>query len=767
MAITNAQETEILKVVAGLFDAAPGGTNLTELANLVEGGMTTSQLADALAANTLFTNGIMAGKVTVDDQVAVLMDHFGVVADSDPASAGSQAEAYFTAQIESGVGFGQIIYDAVTFLSQDPATLPAEFADTAALLANKALVAELYSRDHSSSDLAQLQSILAGVSASTPTTEAEAAEYLNSIGEGPNAGESLALTFGADTFTGGAGNDSFTAGVVNNGAGTLVNSLEDADIINGSGGDDTLNVVLNAATITTPSITDVEIINIRNIDNDATVDFTDTSGTEQIWNNASSSSRTLTYDAAPIAATFGIRSTSSTTDIDTFDDVTGTDDNLALAVSGAGKDTGDAVVDSTSGASTIETMSVAATGENFVDVSAFTAITGLTVTGTGTLTAVVDVTALETVDASGNSGGLTVDLSAAAADLTVTGGSGDDDITAGTADDTIEAGAGDDRIAFLTGTLNSNDTVTGGDGEDTLALDDGDDAAGLDATEQTEFEVLELGTAAAAVTFDNADFEFTKIVLAGDVTAGGDLTIDNLGDGTVEVTADQTTNGVVVSSSGTSDTLAILINADAAVAINSLDVTDVETVNVSTTADTDDTTFTAIETDGVTALSFTGAGDIFITDITDADNTNDATTKITEIDLTGQTGGFEMTANNLGYGAKFILSNLGNTATANFDFDDDATNDEASELIATTGFRDTFEFSTAFDGNVSIADGEFGGDVTDDRIDLSFFGIASIDDLTFTDGGDGVLITSDAFDGQILLVGLVGADVNSSDFILS
>jgi Ca2+-binding RTX toxin-like protein len=150
---------------------------------------------------------------------------------------------------------------------------------------------------------------------------------------------------------------------------------------------------------------------------------------------------------------------------------------------------------STTDAAAIETMSIAATGENFVDVSAFAAITGLTVTGDGSITAVVDVTALETVDASGNTGGVTVDLTGAAADLTVTGGSGNDDITAGAGDDTIDAGAGDDRVAFAAAALDNLDTVAGGDGEDTIAFADADDATALDATAHTAFEVLELGAA--------------------------------------------------------------------------------------------------------------------------------------------------------------------------------------------------------------------------------------------------------------------------------
>ena len=761
MAIPKTQETEILKIVAGLYNAAPGGSILTDFANLIEGGMTTRQLADALAAHSSFTNGIMAGRVTVEDQVDVLMANFGLVADeADPESAGSLAAAFFTEQLEAGVGIGELVFNAVAFLSTDPA--PELFADAAALLNNKALVAELYSKEHSSNDLATLQSILAGVSASSPTTAEDAAAYLDSIGQGANVGGTFALTFGADIFTGGAGNDTFTAAVVNDGFSGLVNSLENIDILDGGSGRDTLNATLDADNIA-PVVSNIEVLNIRAVTS-SDVDFGDTTGAEQIWNDVSSSAAVLTYTTAPIAATFGLRNTRSTTDIDTFDDVTGTEDNLALAVTSAGNDTTDAVVDSTTDAAAIETMSIAATGENFVDVSAFAAITGLTVTGDGSITAVVDVTALETVDASGNTGGVTVDLTGAAADLTVTGGSGNDDITAGAGDDTIDAGAGDDRVAFAAAALDNLDTVAGGDGEDTIAFADADDATALDATAHTAFEILELGTAGVGGnTFDNADFAFTKIVLAGDVIG---LTVDNLDAGTIEVQDNQTA-AIAVTSVGDEDTLGLTINAEAATTIAALDVTGVETVNVTTTADTDDTTFTAIETDGVSALTFAGAGDIIITDITDADATNDATVKIANIDLTGQTGGFEMTANTLGYGTTFTLADLGATATASYDFDDAVVGtDEASELFGTLGFTDTFVFTTAFTGNVAIDDIEVGGDLTDDNIDLSALGLTNgIDDLVATDVAAGVLITSDAFEGQILLVGVTGAEVNADDFI--
>lgn len=760
MAISPEQRDEILEVVVGLFNGSPDGNVLTELSNLVEDGTSIEDLADLLAAHSLFTGTILAGKVTVDQQVDVLMDHFGLVADDDPDSAGSIAQTYFTSQIAAGTGFGEIVFTAVNFLSDLPEEFADTFADAAALLANKVQVASLYAENNPSDSADEMLSVLAGVSSTFPVTEAEAIEYLNSVGQGPNPGQTFDLTFGDDTLTGTAGNDTFNGGLENDGTGTLVQSWEDVDSLDGGAGTDTLNATLDGSAAITPQVDNVEIINIRNVTANATVDFADVSGAEQIWNNGSTSGLTVTYDTAPLAATFGVRNSLSVTDINTFDDVTGTEDNLSLAVAGAGSDTTDAVIQSTTDAASIEAMSIDASGENFVDVSAFTAIAGLTVTGTGSITAVVDTTALETFDASGNSGGVTVDLSAAGADLTITGGSGDDDITAGTANDTIDAGEGNDRVAFGSGLLTTDDTVDGGDGDDTIALTDGDDVAGLTADSVSNFESLELGAAGAAITVDNDDFGFTSVILGADI--GFDVELQNLGEAELEIKNSQT-GTITVTSAGDSDALNVLINAEEAVdpvVLAGVDVTGIETVTINSAADTDNTEITTIEVDGVTTLTFAGAAEVVVDDITDADDA----TKLESVDLTGLTGGFELNANSLAYGTTFALGNLGEVAGTAFDFGDGA--EEASVLLATAGFRDTIQFTTAFENDVVIDGGEFGGDVTDDRIDLSSFGLAGIDDLTFTDVGADVVIENEDFGGgRILLVGVNGADVNVNDFV--
>ncbi len=757
--ITDAQKTEILKIVVGLFNAAPGSNYLNDFTTAITHGMTTLQLAEILAMQTEFFDTIMPSchGIPKEQQVELLMKNFDLdTGNPDLLSADAQAEAYFKGQIDAGVGLGKIVYDAVQYLSTSPAP---EFSDTAALLTNKALVADQYSLNYSSNDLTELRSILGGVSTTYPTNITEAQQYLLPS-EFPFY-LTLDLTNGQDTVAGSAGDDTFTAGLVNDGKGNLVNSLKNGDTLDGGEGKDSLNATLREST-TTPTMSGVEIVNIRNVTSDATINFARTTGTEQIWNNASSSDRTLTYETAPIAALFGVRNTSSTTDIKTFDDATGNADHLSLAVVDAGSITANAVITSTDNASTIETLSIAASGKNFVDVSAFNAITKLIVTNTGSVAAVVDASALIALDASNNCGGVQFDLNKAKTSLTITGGLGNDVIFSGQANDSIHLGAGNDRVVFAAGTINANDIVDGGEGQDIFAIV-GDDIGLLNGAVHTGFEVLELTAAKNAVSFDNSGSVVEKIILSGSLTDSGDLNIDNLGNGILEIQSNQNKNDINVS--GTN--INLLINANTAITVNGLNVSNDAAVTISTATEIDDTRFSAIETDGVATLTFSGAGDVIITNMTDVNTTNNATTRITELNLINQTGGFEISVNNIGYGTQFLLANLGNTTTAKFDFVGDKVTDDASYLDAAAGSRDTFVFTTAFDGNIAITNGEFGSNATDDQIDLTAFNLTGINDLNFNLKSTGLLISSktDAFDGHILLVGVSKSAIDAADFV--
>ena len=139
--------------------------------NAVDAGLTVAQLADILAARSVLTNGIMGGTATTASQAAVLMNHYGLVSDGVAGSAASQAEAFFTNSIDSGVEFGAIAVQAEAFLLSD--SVPAEFIETVHLFKNKITAAEIYSASNSSTDLTTLQAPLAEISVYIGTDDAD------------------------------------------------------------------------------------------------------------------------------------------------------------------------------------------------------------------------------------------------------------------------------------------------------------------------------------------------------------------------------------------------------------------------------------------------------------------------------------------------------------------------------------------------------------------------------------------------------------------
>lgn len=447
MAITD-PVTIGFKIIIGLFNAAPGKSYLADIENLAA-GKTLAQLADALAATTIFTSGIMGGKNTTALKVAVLMHNFGVVADSDPGSVGSQAQAFFTDRIDAGVGLGAIVYEAVNFLSQDSATLPAAFTTVATLLSNKAAVAAAYSATNASTDLAKLQSVLSAVTGTELYTDVQVAAIL-AVSGSTTADSTITGTVNADILAGGSGNDTLSG-------------LSGDDTINGGAGDDIIYGGTGADIMTGGAGAD-----------------------------------TFVFDATVGANSTGITSGDVITDftVDTdklfFDGVT--------AVASVQQTAVQAAVTALAGATTTQIAAVmAATNKTSLGVS-FAVYGGDTyvyyqTTGGATASAADDVFIKLTGVASGFTFGTTVvdklppppppplattvNLTEFDDTYTTPGGGnfiinglgGNDIITTGAGKDTINAGTGNDTITSGAG----NDSINGGSGNDTIAAEAGAD----------------------------------------------------------------------------------------------------------------------------------------------------------------------------------------------------------------------------------------------------------------------------------------------------
>lgn len=644
MAISSTQKTEILKIVAGLFNAAPGGSNLTELANLVDGGMTTSQLADALAANTLFTSGMLAGKVTVDDQVNVLMNNFGMVADSDPASAGSLAKDYFTAQITNKVGFGKIVFDAVTFLSPvSPATVTAGFETAATLLANKALVADAYSLTSSSSDLATLQTIVGSVKGDHAYTAADVAQILKDVGA--VAGKSFTLTSGSDsgsTFAGTSADDTFNGQISATAASDTFNLT---DTISGGAGTDTLSLTAldyaDDAALTVASVSGFEVLTLRaadaNAGDDIVVTATNFPGLTTFNNDRSTSNVQISALAAGTSVNVMGNGTLTNADTTAAYGATVTAGTLnlkggvtagAVALNGAGLTTvaigssgANNVVGAVTTNSTVVTavtiaaekaLTVASLGIGGTTAASLTisgAATDTAATTTAAATSAVVLGALDTdftsVDASGlTAGGVSATLSATVA-ATFKGGAGNDTVTTSTSGQTgsVDAGAGTGDTLVLTASGHIDSTAEG-------AIYKG-------------FEILHSNDAAAAVSIDmdlitGSTIGAIMITDAANGTSVTDMSATQAANVTVLAGAGAMTLGVKGATTvGSLNTLGITVSdgdttgSEAAWGTGDLTLAGVETINLTATDDVTWTTMANIS--GLTSLVATGGGDVFIT----------------------------------------------------------------------------------------------------------------------------------------------------------
>jgi hypothetical protein len=332
MAITTQQKTTILKIVVGLYNGGISAENLSALANIIDSGASMLDLANELVKGGVFKDKIMGGKVTVQSQVNVLMNNFGVVADSNPKSAGSESEKFFIDAISSGRGFGSIVEEAVNYLSAP--TLPKEFSAVGTLLTNKALVAEIYAERRPVDNFDKMIALLADVTVTSPTTRADAVTFIDNFDA-----NKISLTIATENLTGTNGIEIYSGVFDPTGNAT---TLSNADVINGANGTDVLNIRVGSTSTGGSTIAPV-LSNIENffITNQATSDpftmnFANITGEKQIWDKDSVSGAITKVINVDTGTTVGMINTLGSLEANFSGNQGGFSDVFTLILTGAG-----------------------------------------------------------------------------------------------------------------------------------------------------------------------------------------------------------------------------------------------------------------------------------------------------------------------------------------------------------------------------------------------------------------------------------------------
>jgi hypothetical protein len=504
MALTTAERTNIIKLVVGMFNAAPGATYLAELTTSFEAnGRSLSNLAKDLALTPAY-KAINPVFQTAAEFATSFLTPLGL-------QANAVAIDFVTAKFNAGVSKGQIAYEAIVALDASTAT---EFADAKAIVSNKTTVAEYYSvtKNITQTNVATLQQVISSV-----TKDAASVTTANTSIDGSgaaNAGSTFTLTTNIDVLNGSTGNDTFIGSIA-------PATASAADQVNGGGGIDTLKIYGGT---TLPALTGVEIlyfntpgagVNIASLTEVTTLQIdTDTTGYTHTLNANQNASLTAVSGAATILV-----STTTDTAFDLGVNAVSAAGGAALAVEIRGDAIATLNLNSATAASnlTLKHQTVAA--------AASTALKTINITGDAGITVDANTNALTgvtTVDASKHTGAAGVSYTASDAKVKFTGGTGGDTVTFAatklTVDDIVDGGAGVDTIKVNDTAFNaSNDQVKG-------------------VNKSTNVETLAF--AAAGVTVDKDVITATAITNFRADAGGGTYTFNNtLSANTIEIRA--------------------------------------------------------------------------------------------------------------------------------------------------------------------------------------------------------------------------------------
>lgn len=567
--------------------------------------------------------------------------------------------------------------------------------------------------------------------------------------------ETFTLTTGIDAgakFTGGTGDDLFVGDAASTSA---------ADQLNGAGGNDTLSLF---GTTTLPSISAIENIVVNNSTGNLntasqadvkSVTLKDTAVTDASPTYTLSASQTLSLenvtdgdadntDGVEVASAASV--TSQTVNLNKVGDVAAAGIDVNVDINGTGVDT--LTLNSMTNASRI---SVENSGG---------ALKTLNVGGDAKLTIDANVPGATTINSTNTAGLVASTAVATATGLTITGAAGAESITLAQAAGAnalsskvaVDLGTGDDTLSITNLTAAANiqagATFKGGEGSDTLNVRDG---AVIDATtgaQFTGFEVLDVagGTGTYNASFLAAGNTITKLAVSADLAAG--VTVTNLPEAAGVEFGATTTSGLTVNqkdagAGSPDDVIGVTIDGKTAITVASVDLNDIETVNVaSKSAGTSIThVATALVADEATKMSVDAStAGLTITNLeADAVVLFDASASAKAVSVTTGADTFNATSGvafNLGQAADTIVLTGANTsAGAATDLDFIVTGNGLGDTITLSAAGQVEHVKYLAQSDSTAADFDKVGNftTTEDKLDLKAFGFTgTADDAVLT-----------------------------------
>jgi len=339
---------------------------------------------------------------------------------------------------------------------------------TAAILAFQA---ESTSPWTAGDNITEAVTYLSGIDKDTAHTTAGIASSVTTITNNgaPGNKKTFTLTTGVDSgasFTGGSSADTFNANLTTN----STNTINSFDELVGGGGTDTLYADVRTAA-TPRTLTGIEVINAT-FSGAVTLGLANATSATDVSNLSSTENATFTGIAASVT-NLKVENVASDTTTFTYLTTSGTSDSATVQVNNV---TGAAAAEiSVDGVETLTFNAGVATSSYEI---AADAATTLNFSGSSDQTIVLDATTLKVSKFDANSATGAVSLTtvnqtgvAAATDLSVIGGAGNDTLTLSSStsqDLTVSGGDGNDTIVMTT--LATTDTIDGGAGTDTISM---------------------------------------------------------------------------------------------------------------------------------------------------------------------------------------------------------------------------------------------------------------------------------------------------------